>query len=122
MLYPISPSVTLHYPLLGSITLCCSPIGKDAISKLSNSLGISKSLLVVNLSDNPLRDAFGVMLGHMLPFQSWTIQSLNLSRASLGDKGVCAIAASMLTNTKLLQLNLGHNTFSDQGAEVKDQE
>ena len=87
------------------------------LPKMLDALVATKCLTAIDLAANHFGEPSGVLLGEAVP-RLKTLQHLDLSHNTLGNRGLAALAIhdddelGLRHNTSLLSLNLAHNDFS----------
>ncbi|OQR88053.1 hypothetical protein ACHHYP_07648 [Achlya hypogyna] len=87
----------------------------DDIESLSIEIAIHPSLLAVNLSNNEIGEAGGILLGETLAASTCTIQDLDLSWNQICLEGATRIGRALRSNSSIRHLNVSMNRFGDPG-------
>ena len=89
-------------------------VSSVVVSSLAEVLTVNTSLLMLDLSDNPIGDLGVVSLAKALTVNH-TLAKLGLSRTQVGGTGVSSVARALTVNTSLTTLDLSDNPIGDLG-------
>ena len=123
--FHIAPENALHHSVISSITATLHEtkvisaltlrgcgISHIGATKLSCALANNASIIVLDLSNNPLYDG-GVCSVALAIEMNQTIKKLKLSGTNMGAQGGEAIAAALAINTSLEVLDMSRNALDD---------
>lgn len=94
------------------------------ITSLCRSLNINRTLIKLNLSNNGLNNAMGIMLTDVLKVTTFHMQNnitlvmLSLSRNCLGDMFAEALARSLQVNEIIMTVDISGNLIETDGAQA----
>ena len=101
---------------LSSLDLCGNNIGPMAIAELCNSiLSLNETLQSLDLSSNSLGDKGAIVVAKVIP-QMNILMKLDLTVNQIGESGVVFLSKSIKSrNSKLKTLILSGNSFGNRG-------
>ncbi|MEW5304729.1 MAG: hypothetical protein WDW36_007321 [Sanguina aurantia] len=103
-------------PVMEDFRMASSRVGPQGGIALAAGLSAGFHLARLDLSDNPMTAAVAPALAQLIALQPG-LTALNLNDASLGDRGVAAVAAAVAAGVPLLrELGLALNEVSPKGA------
>ncbi len=102
-------------PELESVDLSCNYINSRILAQLFDR---SSHLVSITISYNRLTDSPGVRIMRSLSACRFTLRELNAAGCRIGDKTVCALAATIGEANVLRSLNLWGNMIQDVGVKT----
>ncbi|XP_060073757.1 leucine-rich repeat-containing protein 34-like [Ylistrum balloti] len=95
------------------LNLSCNRITRDGTKELAKVLKNNTSIKVLDLGFNRLEDDGALHLAEAIATYNTTLETLVVASNNIGNKGLCALADAMKTNTTLSSIFIWGNTLEE---------